>query len=36
MNNIDKYKKNMDPSEDVHMAIDHIAGAYLMRYVKNV
>jgi D-sedoheptulose 7-phosphate isomerase len=27
--------KEYGPAEDVHMVIDHLVGAYLMRYVKN-
>lgn len=27
--------KEYGPAEDVHMVLDHLVGAYLMRYVKN-
>lgn len=28
--------KEYGPAEDVHMVLDHLVGAYLMRFVKNV
>jgi len=28
--------KEYGPAEDMHMVLDHLVGAYLMRYVKNV
>lgn len=28
--------KEYGPAEDAHMVLDHLVGAYLMRYVKNV
>jgi D-sedoheptulose 7-phosphate isomerase len=27
--------KEYGPAEDAHMVLDHLVGAYLMRYVKN-
>ena len=27
--------KEYGPAEDIHMILDHLVGAYLMRYVKN-
>lgn len=27
--------KECGPAEDVHMVLDHLVGAYLMRFVKN-